>query len=269
MSQIFLQNSEDKENWTSSSILYARILRKIFFLQKLLAWKHFKDSGLYNNSPFPALPGILLELEILESQPRLTESETLWVGPRNMYFNKPLDGSFHTVHGVLKARILKWFAIPFSKLPSPNYLTIALISHASKIMLKILQTRLQQYVNHEIPDIQTGFRKGRRTRDQIASIHWIIEKAKEFQKNSSLIDYSKASVWITTNSGKSLKRWEYQTTLPASWETCMQAEKQQLKPDVEQQTASKLGKEYTPRLTRVQPQLDPGIPSGGRCWRLE
>ena len=65
-----------QRNWTSSSILYARILRKIFFLQKLLAWKHFKDSGLYNDSPFPALPGILLELEILEFQPRLTECES-------------------------------------------------------------------------------------------------------------------------------------------------------------------------------------------------
>ena len=97
-----------------------------------------------------------------------------------------------------------------------NYHTIALISHTRKVMLKIIQARLQQYTNRELPDVQAGFRKGRRTRDQIASIHWIIEKAKEFQKNSSLIDYSKASVWITTNSGKSLKRWEYQTTLPAS-----------------------------------------------------
>ena len=102
-----------------------------------------------------------------------------------MYFNKPLGGSFHTVHGVLKARILKWFAIPFSKLPSPNYLTIALISHTSKIMLKILQAKLQQYVNHEIPDVQTGFRKDRGTRYQIAKIHWIIKKAREFQKNTS------------------------------------------------------------------------------------
>ena len=64
-----------------------------------------------------------------------------------------------------------------------NYCTIALISHASKVMLKILQARLQQHVNHEIPDIQAGFRKGRGTRDQIANIHWIIEKAREFQKN--------------------------------------------------------------------------------------
>ena len=64
-----------------------------------------------------------------------------------------------------------------------NYCTIALISHASKVMLKILQARLQQYMNHELPDVQTGFRKGRGTRDQIANIRWIIEKAREFQKN--------------------------------------------------------------------------------------
>ena len=64
-----------------------------------------------------------------------------------------------------------------------NYRTIALISHASKVMLKILQVRLQQYMNQDLSDVQAGFRKGRRTRDQIANIHWIIEKAREFQKN--------------------------------------------------------------------------------------
>ena len=75
-----------------------------------------------------------------------------------------------------------------------NYCTIALISHASKVLLKILQARLQQYVNHELPDIQVGFRKGRGTRDQISKIHWIIENAREFQKNIYLcfIDYAKA-----------------------------------------------------------------------------
>ena len=77
-----------------------------------------------------------------------------------------------------------------------NYLTIALISHTSKVMFKILQTRFQRYVNHELPDVQAGFRKGRRTRDQIANIHWINEKAREFQKNSRknfyFIDYAKA-----------------------------------------------------------------------------
>ena len=75
-----------------------------------------------------------------------------------------------------------------------NYHTIALISHANKVMLKILQTRLQQNVNHELPDVQAGFRKGRGTRDQIANIRWIMEKAREFQKNIyfSFIDYAKA-----------------------------------------------------------------------------
>ena len=75
-----------------------------------------------------------------------------------------------------------------------NYSTITLLSHTSKIMLKILQARLQQYVNRELPDIQAGFRKGRGTRDQIANIHWIMEKAREFQENNyfCFIDYPKA-----------------------------------------------------------------------------
>ena len=89
-------------------------------------------------------------------------------------------------------------------------------------MLKILQARCLQYVNQEILDIQAEFRKGTRTRDQIANIHWIIEKAREVQKNINFIYYAKAFVWIITNSGKFLKIWEYQTTLAASWETCMQ-----------------------------------------------
>ena len=108
-------------------------------------------------------------------------------------------------------------------------------------MLKILQARLQQYVNHELPDVQAGFRKGRGTRDQIANIHWIIEKAREFQKNIHFcfIDYAKAfDLWITINCGKFWKRWEYQTTWPASWEICMQIRKQQLELDMEQ-TGSK------------------------------
>ena len=120
-------------------------------------------------------------------------------------------------------------------------LHIALISYASKVMLKILQARLQQYVNRELPDVQAGFRRGRRTRDQIANICWIIEKAREFQKNIyfCFIDYAKAFVWITVNSGKFWKRWEYQTTWSASWEICMQVRKQQLELDMEQQTGSK------------------------------
>ena len=78
-----------------------------------------------------------------------------------------------------------------------NYCTIALISHASKVMLKILQARLQQYMNHELPAIQAGFRKGRGTRDQIANIHWIIKKAREFQKKHLLLLYWLCqSLWL-------------------------------------------------------------------------
>ena len=109
-------------------------------------------------------------------------------------------------------------------------------------MLKILQARLQQYVNCELPDVQAGFRQGRGTRDQIANICWIIKKASKFQKNIyfCFIDYAKAlTVWMTINYGKFWKRWEYQTTWPASWETYMQVRKQQLELDMEQQTGSK------------------------------
>ena len=73
-----------------------------------------------------------------------------------------------------------------------NYCTIALISHARKVMLKILQARLQQYLNQELPELRAGFRKGRRTRDQIANICWITKKAREFQKNICFVDYTKA-----------------------------------------------------------------------------
>ena len=91
-----------------------------------------------------------------------------------------------------------------------NYCTIELISRTSKVILKILQARLQQYVNRELPDVQIGFRKDRGTRDQIANIPGIIEKAREFQRivYFCFIDYAKAfDCWITTNYGKFLKRW--------------------------------------------------------------
>ena len=136
--------------------------------------------------------------------------------------------------------------IPVPKKGNPkecsNYHTVALISHASKVKLKIFQAGLQQYVNHELPDVQAGLRKGRGTRDRIANIHWVIEKAREFQKNMyfCFLDYAKAStVWIIINCGKFWKRWEYQTTWPTSWETCMQVRKQELELDMEQQTGSK------------------------------
>ena len=83
-----------------------------------------------------------------------------------------------------------------------NYCTIALISHASKVMLKILQARLQQYVNHDLPDVQAGSRKGRGTRDQISNIRWVMEKAREFQKNIyfCFIDYAKVMLRLEPNS---------------------------------------------------------------------
>ena len=105
-------------------------------------------------------------------------------------------------------------------------------------------------MNHEIPDVQPGFRKGRGTRDQIANIRWITEKTREFQKNIyfCFIDCAKAFYCVDPKkkkkSGKFLKRWEYHTTWSASWEICIQVRKQQLELDMEQQTGSKLGNEY-------------------------
>ena len=113
-------------------------------------------------------------------------------------------------------------------------------------MLKILQTRLQQCVNCELSDVQSGFTKARGARDQITIILWIIEKAREFQKNIyfCFIDYIKAFDHVDYKTcGKFFKRWEYQTAWPASWEICMQVKKQQLE-DMKQQTGAKLGKEW-------------------------
>ena len=108
-------------------------------------------------------------------------------------------------------------------------------------MLKILQARLQQYVNRELPDVQTGFGKGRGTRDQIANIRWIMEKAREFQKSMyfCFIDYAKAFDCVDHNKLWKILKEMYQTTWPASWEICMQVRKQQLELDIEQQTGSK------------------------------
>ena len=96
-----------------------------------------------------------------------------------------------------------------------NYRTIALISHASKVMIKIFQARLQQYVNHELPDVQAGFRKSRGTRDQIANIagSWKKPESSRETSISALLTMPKPlTVWITINHGKFFKRWEYQTT---------------------------------------------------------
>ena len=108
-------------------------------------------------------------------------------------------------------------------------------------MLKILQARLQQYMNHELPDVQAGFRKGRGTRDQIANIYWIIKKT-EFQKNIyfCFTEYTKAFDCVDHNKlWKILKEMEIKTTWSASWETCMEVRKQQLELDMEQQNDSK------------------------------
>ena len=132
-----------------------------------------------------------------------------------------------------------------------NYYTIALISHASKVMLKILQARLQQYVNRELPDVQAGFRKGRGTRDQIANICWVIEKAREFQKNIyfCFIDYAKAFDCVDPNKlWKILKKMGIPDHL-----TCLlrnlYAGQEETDPDMEKQTGSKLGKEYVKLYT--------------------
>ena len=102
--------------------------------------------------------------------------------------------------------------------------------NASKVMLKILQARLQQYANRELPDVQARFRKGREIRGQIASICWIIEKTRKFQKNVYLcfINYAKIFDGVGHSKLDNSKRWGYQTILPASYEICMQVKKQQL-----------------------------------------
>ena len=114
-------------------------------------------------------------------------------------------------------------------------------------MLKILQARLQQYMNCELPDVPAEFRKGSGTRDQVANIHWLIEKAREFQKNIyfCFIDYAKAFDCVDHNQlWKILKEMGNQSTWPASWEICIQVRKQRLELDMEQQTGSKSGKVY-------------------------
>ena len=123
-----------------------------------------------------------------------------------------------------------------------NYHTIAFISHANKVMLKILQARLQQYVNCELSDVQAGFRKGRGTRDQIADICWIIEKAREFQKNIyfCFIDYAKAFDCVAHNKlWKILKEMGIPDHLTCLLKNLYADRKQQLELDMEQQTGSR------------------------------
>ena len=122
-----------------------------------------------------------------------------------------------------------------------NYCTTALISHANKVMLKILQARFQQYVNHKLPDVQTGFRKGRGSREQIANIHWIIEKARQIRKNIYFyfIDYANAFDCVDHNKLENSERDGNTRPPNLPREICMQVRKQQLELDMEQQTGSK------------------------------
>ena len=124
-----------------------------------------------------------------------------------------------------------------------NYCTIAFISHASKVMLKILQPRLQQCMNHELPDVQAGFRKGRRTRDQIANIHWITEKAREFQ--TCFIDYAEAFDCVDHNKlWKILQEMGIPDYLTCLLRNLYAGQEAIVRLDVKQQTGSNLGKGY-------------------------
>ena len=124
-----------------------------------------------------------------------------------------------------------------------SYATFTVLNYVpSKPIFWRILIRLQQYLNRELPDVQAGVRQGRGTKDQIANTHRVIDKARESQKNifSALLTMPKPlTVWITINCRKFWKRWEYQTTWPASWETCMEVRKQPLELDMEQQTGSK------------------------------
>ena len=127
-----------------------------------------------------------------------------------------------------------------------NYCTIVLISHASNVMLKILQARLQQYVNWEIPDVQAGFRKGRGTRDQIVNICWIIEKARDFQKDIyCFIDYTKSFDCVVHNKlWKSLKELGIPDYLTCLLRNLYAGQEAIVRLDMKQQTGSNFGKEY-------------------------
>ena len=127
-----------------------------------------------------------------------------------------------------------------------SYHTIALISHGSKVMLKILQARIQQYMNWELPDVQAGFRKGRGTRDQIANIHWIIEKEEYSEKtytSASLTTLKLLTLWITKKLWKILKQMGIPDHLTCLLRNLYASQEAKLEPDMEQ-TGSKLGKEY-------------------------
>ena len=179
---------------------------------------------------------------IIHLEPNILECEVKWAVGRSITMNKASGGDGISVElfQIPKDDAVKvlqlvcqqiWKTQQWSQdwkrsvsIPVPQksnaeecsiYHTIALISHACKLMLKILQARLQPYVNHELPDVQAGFRKSRGTRDQVANSRWVIKKYESSRKTSTfaLLTMPKPlTVRITTNCGKFFKRWEYQTT---------------------------------------------------------
>ena len=139
-----------------------------------------------------------------------------------------------------------------------NYHTIALISHTSKVILKILQARLHQYVICGLPDFQAGFEKAENPEIKL----WISAGSSKKQESSrktsisALLTMPKPlTVWITTNCGKFLKRWVYQTTIPASWDICMQVRKQHLEPDIEQQTVENSSRDGNTKPPDLHPEI--------------
>ena len=172
---------------------------------------------------------------------------------------EPMDCSLRgsSVHGIFKARY--WSGLSF---PSPG------TRHANKVMLKFVQASVQHYVNWELLDVQAGFRKGRRTREQQSLDH---RKSKEISgkkvsTSASLTRLKHLTVWITTNCGKFFMRWKYQTTLPASWEICIQIKKQPLEPDMEQLSGCKSGKEYFKAVYRHSAYLTYMQSTHVKCW---
>ena len=152
---------------------------------------HTKETRIERDTCTPMFIAALFTIARTWMQPRCPSADEwirkLWYVYMMEYYSAIKKNAFESV-----------LIIPIPKKGNPkecsNYSTISLISHASKVMLKILQARLQQYMNHELPDVQAGFRKGRRTRDQIANICWVIEKAREFQKSIyfCFINYAKS-----------------------------------------------------------------------------
>ena len=165
------------------------------------------------------------------------------------FFNFSSHPSFEIAWYLVCFSLIYWKMSVFISIPKKgnakecsNYCTIALISHASKVMLKILQARLQQYVNRELPDVQGVLEKAEDPEIKLPTSAGSWKKQESSRKTSIsalLTMPDPLTVWITINCGKLWKRWEYQTTWPASWEICMQVRKQQLELDMEQQTGSK------------------------------